>query len=243
MSQTGTSGETTSGAGATVRIVVGSVLCLVAFSLLACGVWALWQDRVDRDDEGFVSFGTDTFRTDTYAIVGDLRGDGPDWLYGSWTIGDIRVRAESLGEEPLFVGIGRHDDVFAYLDGVGHATIEGFQVSDDTTEPGGPPPGPPADESFWATSAERTGEHSVEWEPRSGRWTIVFMNADGAEGLAVTGDAAAELPFLPWATVALLVSGALAGVMGGLVLRRGLRRFGARSTGAPSPTGGVPTTV
>jgi hypothetical protein len=241
MSQTSTSGGTTGGARSAVPIVVGSILSLVALSLLIGGGWALWKDRVDRDDDGFVSLGSESFRTDTYAIVGDLRGDGPDWLYGSSTIGDIRVRGRSLGDGPLFVGIGPREDVRAYLDGVAYATVEGFDVSADTTRDGGPPPGPPSDESFWATSAERTGAHAMRWEPRSGRWTIVFMNADGSRGVGVRGDAAVELPILPWVAWGLLVAGAVAGFVAGLLVVVGLRRVGRSSRGTPTASGSVPT--
>jgi hypothetical protein len=56
---------------------------VVALVFLASGGLALWKDRVDRDGQGFVSLGTEELRTGQYAIVGDLRGDGPGWLYGS----------------------------------------------------------------------------------------------------------------------------------------------------------------
>ena len=76
-----------------------------AVVLLAGGGWALWKDRVDRDASGFVSIGTASLRTDTYAIVGDLHGDGPSWLWESGVLGDSRVRATSDVKEPLFIGI------------------------------------------------------------------------------------------------------------------------------------------
>jgi hypothetical protein len=64
-------------------LVAGSVLCVVAPVFLTGGGWALWKDRVDRDGEGFVSFGNTELGPGQYAIVGDVRGDGPSWLYGS----------------------------------------------------------------------------------------------------------------------------------------------------------------
>ena len=100
-----------------VSLVAGSILCVIALAFLAGGAWALWNDRVERDGSGFVPIGTTDLRTGTYAIVGDLRGDGPGWLYGSTVLGDERVRATSQAEQPLFIGIARKDDVFRYLGG------------------------------------------------------------------------------------------------------------------------------
>lgn len=207
-------------------MVAGSILCVVALAFLTGGGWALWNDRVDRDSEGFVSFGNTELRTGQYAIVGDLRGDGPSWLYGSTLLGDARVRATSRAEQPLFIGIARKDDIARYLRGAGYATIHSFEVSAKTTHPGGAPSGPPAGESIWATTTQGTGEQTLLWTPRSGDWSIVFMNADGGANVDVRGDASAELPILPWLAGGLLVVGVAAGLTGVWVLVRGSRRRG-----------------
>ena len=56
-----------------------------------------------------------------------------------------------------------------------------------------------------------------------GDWSIVFMNADAASGVAVDGDASAELPILPWVAVGLLLVGAASGFIGGWLLLSGAR--------------------
>ncbi|HSB85158.1 MAG TPA: hypothetical protein VLD86_02560 [Ilumatobacteraceae bacterium] len=197
---------------------------MVALVLLAGGGWALWKDRVDRDGKGFVSFGTTELKTEQHAIVGDLRGDGPRWLYGSAILGDARVRATSPAEQPLFIGIARKGDVLRYLRQAGYATIYSFEVSADTTHPGGAPSGPPSRESFWAASTQGTGEQTLLWTPRAGDWSIVFMNADASANVDVRGDAGAKLPILPWLAGALLIAAAASGVAGGRVLARAIRR-------------------
>ena len=214
-------------------LVAGSLGCLIALLLLAGGAWALWEDRVDRDGEGFVSFGNTELQTDQYAIVGDLRGDGPSWLYGSTVMGDERVRATSEAEQPLFIGIAREDDVLGYLEGAGYATVEGFEVRADTTHPGGPPTGRPSGTSIWATSMQGTGEQTVRWAPRSGDWSIVFMNADASAGVDVRGDASAELPLLPWLAAGFLIVAAAAGLAGVWTLRRAIRRAEEPPTAQP----------
>jgi hypothetical protein len=172
----------------------------------------------------FVSFGTTDFRTETYAIVGDTRGDGPSWLWGSSALGDVRVRARSLSEGSLFIGIARSDDVSRYLRGSSYAAIYSFEVRADTTHAGGPPSGPPSGESIWAASTHGTGEQTLKWAPRSGDWSIVFMNGDATGGVAVHGDTSAELPILPWVAVGLVVAGGAFGLIGGWVLMGAIRR-------------------
>ena len=184
---------------------------MVALVFVAGGGLALWKDRVDRDGQGFVSFGTEQLRTGQYAIVGDLRGDGPSWLYGSTVLGDARIRATSQSEQPLFMGIARKDDVLRYLQGAGYATIYSFEVTADTTHPGRPPSGPPASESIWAASTQGVGQQTLLWKPRAGDWSVVFINADASANVDVRGDASAKLPVLPWLAGGLLIIGAAAG--------------------------------
>ena len=184
-----------------------------------------------RDGTGLVTLGSTGLETDQYAIVGDLRGDGPEWLYGSAVSGDTRVRATSQADPPLFMGIARKDDVLRYLQGAGYATVYSFEVTDDTTHPGAEPSGPPAGESMWATSTQGSGQQTLRWTPRDGEWSVVFMNADAGAHVDVLGDASAELPALPWIAGALLALGAVSGLIGAWLLL-GALRSGRRPGGA-----------
>jgi hypothetical protein len=220
-----------------VRLVAGSILCVLAVVLVVGGALALWEDRVDRDGAGFVSLGTTQLKTDQYAIVGDLAGDGPDWLYGSTVLGDTRVRATSQADQPLFMGIARTDDVMRYLKGAGYATIYSFEVTGDTTHPGQAPSGPPSDESIWATSTQGSGRLTLRWTPHDGDWSVVFMNADSSANVDVRGDAGAEFPLLPWVAAGLLVLGALSAFTGIRLIVRGRRRESQPSGSMPHPAG------
>ena len=211
--------------------VAGGIVCVLAAVFLVGGGWALWKDRVDRDGDNFVTIGSNDLETETYAIVGDLRGDGPSWLWGSTVLGDVRVRATSASARPLFIGIAPEDAVDRYLDGAGYATVEGFDVSADTTHAGDAPPGRPSAAMDWAASTQGTGEQTLEWETRSGDWSVVLMNADAGADVAVHGDASAELPILPWLAGGLLLAGAALAVAGGWVLIRTVRREGGHDHG------------
>jgi hypothetical protein len=205
-------------------------MCLVAAVLLATGGWGLWKDRLDRED-GFVSIGSAELDTETYAIISDLRADGPDWLYGSRILGDMRVRATSLTDRPIFLGVAAADDVTRYLEDVGHGAIEHLASGEiSSTHSGGAPSAPPAEALSWAASAQGTGEQTLVWEPRSGDWSIVLMNLDASAGVAVQGDLGAEFPPLPWVAGGLLIAGALIGVPGGWLIVREIGR-GSRERG------------
>jgi hypothetical protein len=211
-------------------LVAGGILWVLAIVFLVGGGWVLWQDRVERDGDGFVSIGTNDLQTETYAIVGELRGDGPRWLWGSTVLGDGQVTATSGSQEPLFVGIARDDDIARYLNGAGYSTIEHFTTSASTTHMGHAPTGPPSRQTIWAASTEGTGEQTLVWTPRSGDWSIVFMNADASAPVELRGDVSAELPLLPWLAGGLLVAAGICGFIGGWLLVRANRR-----TDAPPP--------
>jgi hypothetical protein len=205
-------------------LVAAGIFAVLALILLAAGGWALWMDQIDRDGSGFITIGETTeLQTETHAIISELRGDGPRWLYGSEILGDARVRATSQNEGPLFIGIAPTSDVHRYLDGAGYATIDHLETADLTTHPGGILSAPPAQESIWAASTEGTGQQTLLWRPRDGDWSIVLMNADSASGVAIAGDVGAEFPALPWVAGGLLIAGAAVAALGAWLLIRGLR--------------------
>jgi hypothetical protein len=204
--------------------VWAGVVCTLAALMLAGGAWVLWMDRVDRDAAGFVQIESGRLHTDTYAIVSDLQGNGPDWLYGSTIFGDARARVTSDNGKPVFVGIARAGDVANYLDGTGYATVDHLASGDLTPHSGGAPSTPPSRATIWRATTAGTGEQSIVWSPRSGDWRIVMMNADGSAGVAVHGDVGAEFPPAPWVALGLLVAGALLAVLGGWLLVRAFRR-------------------
>jgi hypothetical protein len=214
----------------TGSLIGGILLCLLAVASLVGGGLLLWKDTIDRDADGFVPIGTNELNADTPAILGELEGDGPDWLWGSDVMGDGRIRASSQTGEPLFVGIAPTEDVERYLDGAGYTTIEHFTTSASTTHQGRASVSPPSRESIWTESTEGTGEQTIVWTPRDGDWSVVFMNADGSGPVAVDGELSAELPSVKWLEAALLVSAAVFALLGCGLLVRVRRRSKSSST-------------
>jgi hypothetical protein len=205
-------------------LVIAALVAVFGVATFAGGAWGLWKDRVDRED-GFVSIGTTELHTDTYAIISELRGDGPGWLYGDTIMGEARIRATSRSDRPLFMGIAPTSDVSRYLDGVGHGVIEHLATGElSTTNTGGAPSSPPSEALNWEASTEGSGEQTLLWEPRDGDWSIVLMNTDASAGIDVEGDLSAEFPPLPWVALGLLIAGAVVGAFGAWIIVREIRR-------------------
>jgi Domain of unknown function (DUF4389) len=198
-------------AGRVVALVVGAVMALVSLGLLAGGVATLVADRTQRDDAGFLRTDEQALSTSTLALVSegiDLRLDGPDTLYGS-VLGDVELRVTSEQGAPVFVGVADKAAAAAYLDGFRHDEINRIGGGEVTyrTEGTGSRASPPTDESFWSASTSGTGTQTLRWQPSSGEWVVVVMNADGSAGVDVQADVGADVPVLTWVWAGLLIAG------------------------------------
>src|SRR5512132_4428066 len=108
-------------------IVIGSLLALLALTLLGAAGTALWADRTQRDG-GYVA----TEET-------ELGTAGVGWLYGPGLLGKVRIRVTPQSSASrLFVGIGRSADVDRYLAGVGRTVISDFFKNEVERVDGGP---------------------------------------------------------------------------------------------------------
>jgi len=219
------------GAGGIVLLVLGSIAALVAFVLLVVGGAGVVLDRTQRDADGFLMSPTESFTTAAYAISSesaDVDLDGPDWATED-LLGTVRIRSES--ERPVFVGIGRDSDVARYLDRVERSVVT--EIGRDPSysqRAGSAPAGRPAGQSFWVASATGAGEQTLEWEPRSGSWSVVLMNADASRGVSADLSIGAELDEIIWVAVGVLVAGALLAALAALAITAGIRS-GRRAPG------------
>jgi hypothetical protein len=219
---------TTSGwtAGRVIAVVVGCLLILMSFGLLAGGTAVLIADQVARDD-GFVTTEVETLSTDDYAYLIDnvlVVAPGPGSEVLDDVVGELRVRATPEdATTPVFVGIARDRDVDAYLAGVARtlATEESWTGRD---LPGTAPTTVPEDVPIWEVSSVGTGEQELRWTPQGGRWSLVVMNADASPGVTVTGDVGITLPWLTGAGIVLLVVGVIVLAGGVALLVVGIRR-------------------
>jgi hypothetical protein len=205
-------------------ILTGAVAGLLALAALGVGAAAFSLDG-EKNDRGYLTTDSERFATGARALATDnldVDLDGVDWLVDSDDLGKVELEVTSNGDEPLFVGIGRTQDVATYLRGVEHTRVTDldtnlFEGSDPfeasyLREPGERRPGAPEKQSFWAASAQGRGTQTLDWQLEDGDWSIVLMNADGSRGVAADVSAGAMLSFLDelgWSA---------AGVGGGLLL-------------------------
>ncbi len=211
-----------------VSVVAGAVVVLFAIGLLGAGGVALWADRTQRDAAGFVTTDPHRYTTPAFALTVegvDLRAHGPHFLYPYRFLGKIRIEATPVtAGRAVFVGIARTADAERYLAGVERARIRDFGgLSIPVSSPGGPPPGPPADQAFWVASASGTGTQTVVWPVRSGSWAVVVMNADGTAGVDVRATVGATVHALLWIAIGLLIAGVLVLGAGALLIWLGTR--------------------
>ena len=212
------------GPGRIIGAVVVSLVGLLGFGLLMAGFVLLAVDRTQRDSDDWLTSGSQSLSTSSAALVSEdiqLRFDAPDAVFG-----DVQVRATQRSDGELFVGIAERSDVSSYLAAFGHDVVTEVGGQDATYrrvrgDVAAPAPG---DADFWAQSQSGTGEQVLTWTPSEGDWVLVVMNADGAPGVDVSAEVAAELPVLPWVAAGLMTLGLV--VLGGsavgvyLLLRR-----------------------
>ncbi|MBB5788787.1 DUF4389 domain-containing protein [Jiangella mangrovi] len=216
------------GAGRVVALVLGSLIGLGSFGLVAAGGAGLALDQTQRDSGGFLSSAEIGFSTDAYAIVGtglEIDTDVPDWLQVRDVIGDVQIRFDA-NDADVFVGIARASEAAAYLDGFGYDEVTRVSGGDVGYDPhaGGAPATAPAAQDFWVASASGTGEQTLTFEPQDGRWLVVAMNADGSAGVDLDARVAAELPVLPWAALVVIGAGVVGLLLAVLLVALALRR-------------------
>jgi hypothetical protein len=217
--------------GSIVLIVAGALISLVALGVTVGGGALAWVYGTQRDADGFFSTGTERFETTTHAITteeidlgarGDRAGVEPDIS----SLGTLRLRVESVGRSPVFVGIAPQDDVDSYLDGVSHAELEDVRVAPFAASyryiEGTRTPERPAASSIWVASAEGRGSQTLEWTPEGGRWSVVVMNADATPGVAVNASAGVKASWVLAVAIGLLVGGVLGLVLGAALLVVGI---------------------
>jgi hypothetical protein len=185
----------------TASMVVGIVVGLLSFGMLALGGLLLWADS-QKDDQGYISTHSQRFTSSTSAIATeslDVDSTGPGWLTSRDHYGDIRLRVAPRHDKPVFVGIARTSDVQAYLRGASHATLTDvdFDPFRATYRPqAGARPEKPASKPIWVASSQGTGTQTVTWDVEHGKWSVVVMNADGSAGVDAGVSAGADFPIL-----------------------------------------------
>ncbi|HEU5474944.1 MAG TPA: DUF4389 domain-containing protein [Actinophytocola sp.] len=210
-------------AGRVTGVVVGALLLVTGLGAAAGGGTLLWFDSTQRDAAGYVTTGIERFTDPGYALRFDAadvvqRGTGAP-AEVTW-LGQVRVQATGSGTGPLFVGIGRTEDVNRYLAAVPHGRFDERHpgmMQAFRTMAGIRPPAAPTRQDFWVASTSGATPLSLTWNPQPGNWSLVVMNADAGSGVRADLDIGATAPFLGPVAWSLLGVG-VAFLVGGSVL-------------------------
>ena len=178
--------------------VVGGLCIFVSVALLAGGgVIQAADQRLSQD--GFLTSVRMPMQAPGYAVAtdeDDLSDDDP-LPTPEWLLGGTRIRVTNGDPStPVFVGIGRADDVTGYLSGVQHSVLTEIIGPATAYEErdGGAPASRPGDADFWVTEAEGPGTQTLDWAQEEGSWRVAVMNADGSSGVNVNVDVGAQVP-------------------------------------------------
>jgi hypothetical protein len=191
---------------------MASLLALTGLGFASAGGALGWIAANRRDSAGYVHTATHPVTSQGYAVTSeeiDL-GHEPAFDFGDFLSVRLRATAPDPSDE-VFVGIGPSRDVAAYLDGASRDVVVDF--GEDSLDPtyrtvaGETAPARPEDQTFWAVSSAGAGQQSVAWEPRSGDWTVVFMNADAHRGVTLDADAGVAVRHLKAIVFGLLGTG------------------------------------
>lgn len=213
--------------GWVLLVVLGGIITLLSLGPLLGGGFLIWADATQKDSDGFFATPDGRLETTSYAITSDEidLGADPTQKETGVDLGDfvtLRLEANSTSETPVFVGIGPEADVSRYLSNVERATIDDLSFDPFAVsyryESGGPPAREPGGEDFWVATAEGPGRQTLEWEPGSGNWSVVIMNADARAGVSVDAALAAKSPWVFRVGVGMAIAGTVGLLVGSAML-------------------------
>lgn len=201
--------------GPVVAVTTGALALVTGLALASGGV--VLQTWSDGD---WVTGPAQTVQTDGYAVV-----SAPALLEGvglEQGLGEVRVRAEALDGQEVFVGIATEADADAYLSGVARTELTG-PLTPDRVVDGSAPVVLPQEADIWLTSSDGPGVQTARSVAQPGTWVAVVMPADAAQGLRASLDVGATLPWLPPVGSLLIALGAVLAVGGALAVGLGTR--------------------
>ncbi|MDJ0771789.1 MAG: DUF4389 domain-containing protein [Ilumatobacter sp.] len=236
--------------GRVIALIVGCLMLIPGLVMVFGGGALGLGYAFARGDDGYFELELDRLQTPTAAIRSediDFFADpgSPDWLV-DLIDADIRIEAEAVEDDALFIGIGPEDDVSRYLAGSAHdevVELDRGKAPRYERRAGTAALDPPAEQTFWEMTGDGTDMASLDWEARSGRWVVVLMNADGSPGVAADVMIGAKSSaFLP-ITVFLLGMGLASLIVAIALIIVGTRRDEeldeARVATAPSAVAGI----
>ncbi len=204
-------------------IVIGAVLVGLGFLTAASGTALLFLFGAGQ----VIGSGQHPISTGTSAVVADLgQIHGIDDFRAITGSPTLSFSAQNVGQDGVFVGVGRTEDVERYLAGVPiervndlelmpyHLSTKAVQGTGTATAPGR--------QGFWVASSESTNQAEFTWLMSDGSYELVVMNADGSAGFVTSAEIGVALPDSTgvWITVIAIGGGVM--IIGGALLVVGI---------------------
>jgi hypothetical protein len=217
-------------------VILGIVFALAGLASVTSGGLLLGVYRTHTDPSGFFNSPNQDVGSYGFALtVPNINATlGPRWE--NWISSrarlTVRVTGKSLTPAPVFIGVGPTARVSKYLAGVTHDKVTSidwvagsvqYSHIDGTTLPSAPDT-----QSFWLAKAQGSGTQTLEWQPKTGDWTVVIMNADASPPVAATMSVGARVGILVPIVVGLVAGGVVL-----LAIAATLIYFGARRRRPP----------
>lgn len=203
----------------------------MGLGLTIVGGGITWASATLKDDEGYYTSKTLHIDKDSYAVVtkpADIHL-GSAW---GWDLGDlISFKVEGSNDnltKDIFIGVASESNITDYLQDVEYDEIVGFHIHPDELiyqhHSGNLTPVAPVNETFWAHSVNGSGTQTLYWEPETGKWVFVVMNADGSQDVDVSVIVGAKIPWLFPLGLSFLIVGIVGLVAGPVMIGLAVRR-------------------
>jgi hypothetical protein len=221
----------------------GALLLIVAFGLLIGGISLNAVTDNFSDENGFLLVGPTRLNVQSYAVVlEDVDIDFGSEIRNRILIQrlpnfvSIKLRGGSNNpDKEVFIGIAMLRDIRTYLLDVEYHRIidtdwdhslwnQQSDIIEYSLHSGEAPGGPPIAQSFWVAHVTGSGRQSLIWEPSSGDYWFVVMNADGSKNVDVDMEFGVKIPFLMDLGKILLMIGIFLGLIGFVIIYYGAIR-------------------
>lgn len=222
-------------------VILSVVLLIAAFGLVMGGTSIRSIQELMTDEEGYLTSGTKQVQVSSYAIVVDeldFHMDPVAWRFLQRRGGFLSFKLTTENKNPdkeIFIGVARGEDAYEYVESMEYHEItemnmglERFDSGSTETEyilhQGDPPTEPPTEQNFWIVQGRSAGTNSITWNPESGNYYLVMMNADGSSGVLADIKIGVQMPFFAGIGNIMLSAGLVLGAFGAILIYLTIRR-------------------
>lgn len=223
-----------------VLIILGVLALLGSVPFIFGGTAVLWVNSTLTDNEGYICTESVHLDSDSYAIVAtpDDMDEDSDWFWWLGRFADLKIEGSNHGaSEQIFIGIADARDVEEYLDDVAYDEMVEFstEASEITydSHTGDRGPVSPTNVSFWAASVYGIEKQTIVWEHEVDDYSLVIMNAEGADEVDVNMVFCVKIPQVGGFGVGILIAGIVLLIIGILMIFFAFRKRGTPQ--GPSP--------